>query len=301
MTARANADGQADVGTPPFPVGLPSAPSSAPSPPPAPITSGVATRQGLRRAVNQDCTHTQILARGVWRGATLAMVADGLGAYSRSAEASALAIQTVADTLEAALPTADIRAGQAPAGLRELRGALLAAAQTANLALWRAAQTHDEPYRTTLTALLAKPTQDGQSALIALAHVGDCRAYLARAGAARLLTRDHTFAGEARALTRLVARVGRRFGRAWAPPRHILSRALGADPIVRVDTLVRTAELGDRFALCCDGVWGALEESAFAALVCGEADAQTLAQRLVAAAQEADSPDDVSAVVVAFG
>lgn len=296
MTAHARADGQADGGTAPSPVGLPAMSSALSSP--SPIVCGVATRQGLRRAGNQDCAHARSLARGGWRGATLALVADGLGAYSNSAEASALATQTMIETLEALEATG--RARESLGGAREMRAALLAAAQAANLALWRAAQTRNETLRTTLTALLGAPAIDGQAAQIALAHVGDCRAYLARAGELRLLTHDHTFAAEARTLTRLIALAGRPFGRAWAPPRHILSRALGADPIVRVDTLVYAAQPGDRFVLCCDGVWGSLDASAFTALVQSKGDTQTLADRLVAAAQEADSPDDVSAVVVSF-
>ena len=75
---------------------------------------------------------------------------------------------------------------------------------------------------------------------------------------------------------------------------------LGANPIVRIDTLARDAQPGDRYLLCCDGVWGSLDAAAIAALAQDEAEPQTLAERAVAAAQAAESPDDASVVVVSL-
>ncbi len=131
-----------------------------------------------------------------------------------------------------------------------------------------------------------------------LAHVGDCRVYhvrqtQVRQTQVRQLTRDHSWSRELGVLRLLW-----RLGRAGPPSRHILSRALGDQPIVRVDVAQLAAHPGDRFILCSDGVWGSIGPSDFTALAILDMDDHTLAQSLTAAALARGGTDDATAAVV---
>jgi serine/threonine protein phosphatase PrpC len=139
--------------------------------------------------------------------------------------------------------------------------------------------------KTTLSVLVCLPGE------ALLAHVGDCRVVLMRDGGTRQLTRDHSWSRDLGALG-WVLRGGRK------RTRHVLHRALGDQPMVRVDTAQMVSLPGDRFVLCSDGVWGGLSASAFAALVLEPLDDQSLAERLTREALAAGSTDDASAVVV---
>ncbi len=132
---------------------------------------------------------------------------------------------------------------------------------------------------TTLTALVLRGTS------YTLAHVGDTRAYLLRAGQLEMLTADH----------------------AVDHPdfRHQLTRAIGADERLVVDYSQGDLQVGDVFFLTSDGVHGSIsdkrlrrvaEQSSSASAVA--ASAQAIADALVAAAMDLGSQDNASAIVV---
>jgi serine/threonine protein phosphatase PrpC/serine/threonine protein kinase len=130
---------------------------------------------------------------------------------------------------------------------------------------------------TTLTALVLR----GQSYTVA--HVGDSRAYLLRAGSTQQLTHDH-------AVNHLDFR-------------HQLLRAVGAEDHVLVDYLQGELQVGDVFVLLTDGVHGELPDEAFgkrlkAFLQPEVASAQEACQKLVEAALAGGSTDNVTALVV---
>ncbi len=125
---------------------------------------------------------------------------------------------------------------------------------------------------TTLTALVLR----GQG--YTLAHVGDSRAYLLRAGELRCLTQDH----------------------AVQHPdfSHQLLRAIGADEHVVVDYHQGEVQLGDQFLLLTDGVHKSLGERRLRELLPDDADAQTLSRTLVEQALARGSQDNASALVL---
>ena len=92
---------------------------------------------------------------------------------------------------------------------------------------------------TTLTAALV----DGDE--VSLAHVGDSRAYVYRDGELRLLTTDHSLVEELRRQGRLTDEQAEDH-----PQRSIITRALGPEPEVEVDTMTFSARPGDVFLLC---------------------------------------------------
>ena len=118
---------------------------------------------------------------------------------------------------------------------------------------------------------------------LAVAHVGDSRCYLIRRGHAKLLTRDHTVAAEQS-----------RLGVTSAANRHLLSRSLGNDLFVAVDTSEHLLVAGDLLLLCSDGLYASVTASDMAQIISRSADLQAAAQDLVAIANQRDGSDNIS-------
>ncbi len=113
----------------------------------------------------------------------------------------------------------------------------------------------------------------------AIAHVGDSRACLLRDGRCLQLTQDH-----------------RREGRDFAG----LTRAMGLDEALHLEHSQGELRVGDRLLLSSDGLHGVLREREIAALLRVAPDAQSAAERLTAAALQAGSSDNVTALVIAI-
>ena len=95
---------------------------------------------------------------------------------------------------------------------------------------------------TTLTAALMEGDE------ISIGHVGDSRAYLYRDGELKLLTSDHSLVEELRRQGRLTEEEAETH-----PQRSIITRALGPEAEVEVDTLTASARPGDVYLICSDG------------------------------------------------
>lgn len=193
------------------------------------------------RAENQDClgTHT---AHG-WQ---ILIVCDGMGGHAGGRVASETAVRTLIETLEAqpddTLPP----------------DAIKTAVEAANKAIFdRAAE--DRSLRgmgTALGLLLIAP--DGAY----VTHIGDTRVYQLRGGEKAFRTFDDSMVFEQVRVGRLTEEEARQH-----PRSNVLTRALGiqAEVEVTVDTLDYCA--GDRFVLCCDGIWNGQPEPDFLKLV----------------------------------
>lgn len=128
---------------------------------------------------------------------------------------------------------------------------------------------------------------------VAVAHVGDSRCYLIRNGKATQITRDHTFASEQVRLGLVSAQEAED-----GSTRHILSRSLGAELVVNVDTNDHQIFAGDVLLLCSDGLHGSVEASEMAAL-CGQGfDLAVAADKLVALANDRGGSDNISVQLV---
>lgn len=128
-----------------------------------------------------------------------------------------------------------------------------------------------------------------------VAHVGDSRTYLLRDGRAHQLTEDHTFAEQ---LRRQREQFGLEDGEIGEEYEHVLTRSVGGEPEVDIDTLFVDVQGGDRFLLCTDGVSDVLEaEHLYDSL--DQGDVEALADRVVERALEVGSTDNVTSLVVA--
>jgi serine/threonine protein phosphatase PrpC len=214
-----------------------------------------------------------------FRGERVFAVADGLGGHNAGDVASRLAIEPLAAldrTLEAG------RGG----GVAE---ALARAVREANRAVFQRAQA-DARVRGMGTTLTAVAIVDSSAYL---AHVGDSRCYLLRGGAISQLSSDHTLVARMVAEGRLTPEQAE-----VHPQRSILTRALGADPAVDVDTLEIPLVPGDRLLLCSDGLSSVVDEDRIQALLEEATDLEDGCRRLVDEANARGGPDNITVVVV---
>jgi protein phosphatase len=142
---------------------------------------------------------------------------------------------------------------------------------------------------TTLVAILA--SQDRA----ALAHVGDSRAYLVRAGRIRQLTDDHSLVGELLRRREISEAAAREH-----PHRHVLTRALGVRRHVEPDLAELTPVEGDTFAVCSDGLTTHVGDAEIARALGaeGEADLEAACAGLVDLANQRGGEDNVTLVLL---
>lgn len=220
------------------------------------------------------------------------VVADGMGGHAAGEVASAMATETVHRTLTESADPEETRLvrdheTQDPADI--LRERLRYAMNQASIRIRREAEARPETrgMGTTLVVLVV----DGDQAH--LAHVGDSRAYLYRNGRLTRLTRDHTVVQQEIDAGRLTPELAR-----LLPHKHILTQSVGFHGPVEPDTTTRWVERGDIFMICSDGMTDPMDDDQLAKLFEG-VPVDQLANRLVQAALNAGTEDNVTVVVVA--
>ena len=141
------------------------------------------------------------------------------------------------------------------------------------------------------TTLTVASVEDGS---VSIGHVGDSRAYLVREGKLEQLTEDHSLVGElvrSGKLSREEAEVH--------PQRSMMTRAVGTDPDVDVDTFAVEPQEGDLFLLCSDGLTTMVEDAEILRLVEEQrGDLDSLVNALIKAANRGGGEDNIT--VVAF-
>ena len=138
---------------------------------------------------------------------------------------------------------------------------------------------------TTLTAAFVRDNE------VSLGHVGDSRAYVFRDGELKRLTKDHSLVEELRRQGRLTEEEAEEH-----PQRSIITRALGPEPNVNVDTMTLPARNGDVYLLCSDGLTTMVSDAEMAAIL-GEAKTLRAAvNNLVDAANAKGGRDNITAV-----
>jgi serine/threonine protein phosphatase PrpC len=231
------------------------------------LTIRYATRSdiGLIRTGNEDA---------LYAGPRLLAVADGMGGHAAGEVASAVVISTIA-ALDEDTPS------------RDLLDVLRAAVSTANAHLREMVNGDSalDGMGTTLTAML----WSGQR--LALAHIGDSRAYLLRDGALHRLTKDHTLVQSLVDEGRLTAEDA-----GHHPQRSMLTRVLMGQDEVEPDISVREAQVGDRYLLCTDGLSGVLSDETLASTL-AEPDPQLVVDTLVDLALRGGGPDNITCIV----
>ena len=137
---------------------------------------------------------------------------------------------------------------------------------------------------TLTTALLVGPT-------LFIAHVGDSRAYMLRGGNLQQLTQDHSWVAEEVARGALTPEQAREH-----PRKNVITRAMGIEPSVQVDTGVVQMEQGDIFLLSSDGLHGLVTDAEISQTLAQE-DPQAACKSLIKQANDLGGNDNITVVV----
>ena len=205
-------------------------------------------------------------------------LADGVGGHDCGEVASREAVDTLLTGFR-----------KAPGGEHHT-GLLTRLVQAANIRVYETGRKASPGGTSMATTIVACAIRFDRAVI---AHVGDSRCYLIRHGHAKQLTRDHTVVNDQLRLGILTAREA-----AEHSNKHLLSRSIGADLFVSVDTTDTQVLPGDALLLCSDGFHGAVPEAQIGNIVNNLDDPKMAATKLVQLANELDGSDNISVQLV---
>jgi PPM family protein phosphatase len=224
-----------------------------------------ATDTGRQRPANED----SLLAR-----APLFVVADGMGGAQAGEVASRIAVEA-------------FQPGLPDASHPELELAMLAQAANTRIHELSHANAEQAGMGTTLTAVYVGEQE------VAIAHVGDSRAYCLRDGELLRLTDDHSLVDELMRQGRLTPEEA-----VEHPQRSVITRALGPEDAVDVDTRSFRARAQDVYLLCSDGLTTMLTEQEIAAALLAHPRLRDAGEALIAGANQAGGRDNITVVLI---
>lgn len=222
---------------------------------------------GLVRQVNQDSGYA---------GPHLLVVADGMGGHAAGDVASSIAVGQIV--------ALDGESHGSDDALELLAKALHSANSELQQAIGR--QPELQGMGTTVTALLRT------GSMIAVAHIGDSRAYLLRGGTFTQITHDHSFVQSLVDEGRITEEEAE-----GHPQRSLVTRVLTGQRDDEPDLTVREARIGDRYLLCSDGLSGFVARDTIQEVLEQAMPPGKTADRLVELAMRAGAPDNVTCII----
>jgi len=226
------------------------------------------TDVGRQRSVNED---SLVLAPPFFA------VADGMGGAKAGEVASAMA----AETFEGEADSGEPAEAQLTRILRE-----------ANRRIYELAVSDDSHRGMGTTVTAAKVTGDE----VSLGHVGDSRAYRLRDGELEQLTRDHSLVAELERSGQITPEAAEHH-----PQRSIITRALGPEPDVQVDTYTLAGRDGDLFLICSDGLTSMISDDELRSILRSSDGLEEVAESLVRAANQSGGKDNITVVMFRLG
>ena len=241
------------------------------------------THVGRQRQHNEDAFLVEDEAR-------LFLVADGMGGHAAGEIASRIAVDSISEFIVHTKEDDGTWPHAYDEHYRRSTNRLMAALRMANTRVLEAMRK-DARLRGMGTTVVAAMEDEGT---VSVAHVGDSRAYLIRAGHLSRITNDHSWVFEqvqAGMLTEAEAEKD--------PLRNVITRALGGALQVTPDASEIEARPGDVVLLCSDGLTGMVPESDILRIVtANENDLEEACRQLIDAANERGGLDNVTAVLV---
>ena len=226
-----------------------------------------ATHTGQQRRANEDSLYAR---------APLFAVADGMG----GAQAGEIASRIAVETLGAGVPD--------PSEGHTAEDRLADLVREANGRIHELSRSDDRRagMGTTMTAALVGEND------VSIAHVGDSRAYLLRDGSLDRLTRDHSLVEELVQQGKLTPEEAHTH-----PQRSVITRAVGPEARVEVDTQTSRARDGDVFLICSDGLTTMVGESEIGETIASAASLEEAGRALIDAANAAGGRDNITVVL----
>jgi protein phosphatase len=263
------------------------------------------TDVGLKRTANEDSGLILTLnldVVGEHSTIGLFVVSDGMGGKERGELASKIAVKTLGEAFVDSFLRASLRRVSEVANYGERLESdeaevlsspatfLTNAIQQANRRIGRL-RKNGQPVKTGATVTAGIITDD----LLTLGHVGDCRAYLLYENNLRQLTQDHNVVNEMVKKGILSREEGQEH-----PQRSILSRALGSQESVEVDTSVTVLQSGCKILLCTDGLHSLVSEKEIVEIMSRPDHPKIITGELVNLANQAGGKDNITVLVINF-
>jgi PPM family protein phosphatase len=232
---------------------------------------------GRARTNNEDSV-------SIDEGVSLAVLADGMGGYNAGEVASSMATSFIRAELGRWLREASTSATDT-----EVRRAMDICVDNANRAIFNAANSNPQ-YAGMGTTLVVAVFRELR---LLVGHVGDSRAYRMRGGRLQQITRDHSLLQEqvdAGLITPEQA--------AFSANKNLVTRAVGVEDTVLLETHLHEVQPGDMFLMCSDGLSDMLDDASIAQVLQMHESLAAAGNALVEAANDAGGKDNISLVLV---
>jgi serine/threonine protein phosphatase PrpC len=258
----------AQSATPPLPQRLPV---------PLTIELSAAVDPGRARSNNEDSVALD-------NDVALAVLADGMGGYNAGEVASNMATSFIRTELGRWLREAQSHASDA-----EVRRAMDICVDNANRAIFNAANSNPQ-YAGMGTTLVVAVFRENR---LLVGHVGDSRAYRLRAGRLQQITRDHSLLQE-----QIDAGLITPEQAAFSANKNLVTRAVGVEDTVLLETHQHDVQPGDTYLMCSDGLSDMLDDASIGQVLLAHDSLTAASQALIDAANDAGGKDNISVVLV---
>ncbi|MDP0482184.1 protein-serine/threonine phosphatase PrpC [Bacillus subtilis] len=221
---------------------------------------------------------------GIFKGKdefVLAVVADGMGGHLAGDVASKMAVKAMGEKW--------IEAETIPTAPSDCEKWLIEQILSVNSKIYDHAQAHEECQGMGTTIVCALFT--GKT--VSVAHIGDSRCYLLQDGDFVQVTEDHSLVNE-------LVRTGEisREDAEHHPRKNVLTKALGTDQSVSIDTRSFDIEPGDKLLLCSDGLTNKVEGTELKDILQSDSAPQEKVNLLVDKANQNGGEDNITAVLL---
>ncbi|MDQ5986215.1 MAG: Protein phosphatase PrpC [Syntrophus sp. SKADARSKE-3] len=244
------------------------------------VNAAAATDVGLVRQNNEDNFYFD-------EALGLFVVADGMGGHASGEVASKMTVDIIRDCFKGPGKDKPLQVGPYRKDLSAVTNRLASAIRLANMAVYEASASHAELAGMGTTVAAAQISGNRLS----LAHIGDSRIYLIRAGNIEQLTDDHSVVYE-----QIKRELITKEDAARSEIRNILTRALGTTDDVEVDLEEMSLASGDMLILCSDGLTGMVDDEAILAVATAGVDPVTVCKELIAMANANGGKDNITVV-----
>jgi protein phosphatase len=235
-----------------------------------------ATDTGRARNNNEDSV-------AVDEASALLVLADGMGGYNAGEVASGMATAFIKTELGRWLSEASENATDT-----DVRRAMDICVDNANRAIFNAANSNPK-YAGMGTTLVVGVFRESR---LLMGHVGDSRAYRYRASRLTQITHDHSLLQEQIDSGLITPEQA-----AFSANKNLVTRAVGVEDTVLLETHLHDVLPGDTYLLCSDGLSDMLDDESIAQLLSGSESLSETAGSLIEAANEAGGKDNISVVL----